>query len=575
MATEVVRYETREGIAILTIDSPPVNLLTGAVRRGIDAGLNRAHADPDIAAVVITAAGRAFIAGADISEFGQTPVAPSLDELFERLANSRKPLVAAINGVALGGGMEVALCCDYRLASPGGSMGLPEVKLGLLPGGGGTQRLPRLIGAGPALRMLLFGDPVPATTAATLGIVDEVIVGNLVDGAVAFTKSLLERGAPLRKIDADNSRVVGDRGKSEVLQPIYQEALAAMPGRFALEMIVQCVEAAITEPEFAAGMQVERRCFAHCMAHPQHAALKHLFFAERECAKIPGISRDTPARTVMRAAFDTESGPESLALRQRLQRAGVELRCVTAKDAFLRTVDLVVLDTATGPEFIAGLAPTLPAETIVFSVASEHELDELAEVTGRPDRTLGVMLSPSGQVIEFARGHSTSDTTLATAVALCKRIGVVPIVSCRGQTRYQHRYSVGGRLLAAHQRAIDALVHAGVSPEAITRCLSAHGFPTVESRESLQRKSSVAMPDGEILIRCLRAWADEGQRLCDELVVARSGDVDITAVRGYGFPELYGGPMWWRQQTREREHAGRQTDAVGPDARGETLTSRI
>ena len=294
-----VHYETRGNIALMTVDNPPVNPLSSGVRQGLYDGVEKALGDPAIEAIVITGAGRAFIAGADISEFGgAAEQAVGLHEALTMMEGSSKPIVAAINGTAFGGGLEVALCCDYRVASPSAPVGLPEVKLGLLPGAGGTQRLPRLIGAEKALGFILSGDPIPAPAAASLGIIDQVVEGDIVEGAIAFAQQVLAGGGKTRKIRDESARVEADRGNEQIFADARTMAARRMRGRFAPEMIIQCVEAAVNLADFDAGMKVERDCFAQCMAHPQRAALIHLFFSEREVAKIPDLPKDTPIRRI-------------------------------------------------------------------------------------------------------------------------------------------------------------------------------------------------------------------------------------------------------------------------------------
>ena len=296
-----VHYEKKDDIALLTIDNPPVNPLSSGVRQGLHDGVNQALADDDIQAVVLTGAGRAFIAGADISEFGGESKGPGLHEVLAKMEGSAKPNVAAINGTACGGGLEVALCCDYRVATPKAPVGLPEVKLGLLPGAGGTQRLPRLIGAEKALQFILSGDPIPAPQAQKLGIVDEVASGDIVEDAIAFARAKVADGSPKRKIRDEESKVAADRGNAELFANARKDAARRMRGRFAPEMIIQCVEAAVNLEDFDAGMKVEQACFAQCLNHPQREALIHMFFSEREVTKIPDVPRDTPVKDIKSA----------------------------------------------------------------------------------------------------------------------------------------------------------------------------------------------------------------------------------------------------------------------------------
>ena len=297
-----VHYETRGKIAVMTIDNPPVNPLSSGVRQGLHDGVAAALADTNVEAVVLTGKGRAFIAGADISEFGNAvTTVPPLGDVLKSMESSSKPIVAAINGTAFGGGLEVALCCDYRVASPAAPVGLPEVKLGLLPGAGGTQRLPRLIGAEKALGFILSGDPIPGPAAKELGIVDEVFDGDLVAAAVGFAEDLVKKGSPTRRIRDETAKVMADRGNPDLFANARKNMSRKLRGRFAPEMIVQCVEAAVNLDDFDAGMKVERECFAKCLEHPQREALIHVFFSEREVAKIPDVPKDTPKKDIKTA----------------------------------------------------------------------------------------------------------------------------------------------------------------------------------------------------------------------------------------------------------------------------------
>ena len=211
-----VHYEQKGNIAVMTVDNPPVNPLSSGVRQGLTDGINKAISDNRIEAIVLTGAGRAFIAGADISEFGGKAEGPSLHDCLNTMDSSEKPIVAAINGTAFGGGLEVALCCHYRVIAPSAPVGLPEVKLGLLPGAGGTQRLPRLIGAAKAMDFMITGDPIPGPEAKELGIVDAVVEGDIVDGAINFANEVIANGSKVRRIRDETSVIEQDRGNEEI-----------------------------------------------------------------------------------------------------------------------------------------------------------------------------------------------------------------------------------------------------------------------------------------------------------------------------------------------------------------------
>jgi 3-hydroxyacyl-CoA dehydrogenase len=297
---DVVRSKTLGRIALIEIDSPPVNALSQPVRQGIVEHLDRAVADPSVEAILLTCAGRTFSVGADIREFGKPLVGPQLPEVIAQLEASPKLVVAAIHGTALGGGFEVALGCHYRVASESASIGLPEVKLGLLPGAGGTQRLPRLIGVEAALPIMVSGQPVKAGKAAELGAIDELAQGDLLESAIAFTEQLLDEGTPPRRLS--HARV----GPASVPEGFYDAFRASIArkarGYFAPERIIAAVQAAV-ELEFDAGMKRESELFVECILSPESIALRHVFFAERQAASVEGLAKDLPARDIASVAL--------------------------------------------------------------------------------------------------------------------------------------------------------------------------------------------------------------------------------------------------------------------------------
>jgi 3-hydroxyacyl-CoA dehydrogenase len=251
-----VHYEVVDSVALLTVDNPPVNPLSEGVRNGLYEGVAKAEADESVVGVVLTGKGRAFIAGADISEFGGNPSGHSLNEVFKSLEYCKKPLVAAINGITLGGGLETALCCNYRIASNTAFVGLPEVNLGLLPGGGGTQRLPRLVGPSEALKMMLTGAHVPAKKALDMGIVD-VLSENVVEDSIAFAKEKAAEGTKHPMVRDLNDKVIEARGSENVLVEAQALAAKSRKGQFAPGQIIKCVEAAINLDDFDEGLKRE------------------------------------------------------------------------------------------------------------------------------------------------------------------------------------------------------------------------------------------------------------------------------------------------------------------------------
>src|SRR5881392_2291693 len=294
--SEVAAYTVRDGVAVITMNNPPVNGLGNALRAGILQGLQRAEGDAQVQAAVLIGAGKAFSGGADIREFGKPREKPDLPDVNDFQDGMKKPLVAAITGIALGGGLELALACHYRIATPKTQLGLPEVKLGILPGSGGTQRLPRIVPVSKAVQMMTTGTPISAEEALQLGLVDEIVQGgDLLDAAVVYANKLVAERKPLKRIrdmkakaDVDFKKVRDDVAKASRGYPAPLE-------------IVACAEAAVTRP-FDEGRKFERERFAHLVMTSESKALRHAFFSERQTSKIPDVPDETPTRTVKKAA---------------------------------------------------------------------------------------------------------------------------------------------------------------------------------------------------------------------------------------------------------------------------------
>ena len=285
-------------IAVLTLNSAPVNALSADVRDGLAEGFRQAIADDIVKAIVLVCDGKTFIAGADISEFGKAPRGASLFEVQNAMENSPKPTIAAIHGTALGGGLEVALSCHYRVAVPSARCGLPEVNIGLLPGAGGTQRLPRIVGVEKALEMVTSGQHVPAKSCLEMGLVDEIVPeGKLRDGAVAFARKIVAEKRPLKKVRDSNEKVEAARGKPEIFAKFRKDNSRKFRGFLAPEYNIRCIEAAVEKP-FDEGIKVERELFRELVTGNQSAAQRHVFFAERRVWEIPGIPPGTPTISV-------------------------------------------------------------------------------------------------------------------------------------------------------------------------------------------------------------------------------------------------------------------------------------
>ena len=290
---DVTTIEKDGNISIITLNSPPVNALSAPVREGLHKGITEARNDGESEAIIIICEGRTFIAGADISEFGQEPKGPSLFEVQEFIEDSNKPVIAAIHGTALGGGLEVALTCHYRIAVPSAKCGLPEVNLGLLPGAGGTQRLPRVVGVEKALQMVTSGQHVPAKQCLEMGLVDEIAnEDGLREDSINFAKKIVSENRPLVKISEMNDKVEAARGNENIFTDFRTSIARRARGFLAPEYNIQCIEAAVNN-SFDEGIKIERKLFMELVTGTQSAAQRYAFFAQRQVAKIPDIEPDT------------------------------------------------------------------------------------------------------------------------------------------------------------------------------------------------------------------------------------------------------------------------------------------
>ena len=509
--TSPVSYELVDDIGVISVANPPVNALSHAVRQGIHGALAAAQQDASKAVLVICE-GRTFIAGADITEFGKPPREPHLPDLCNTIEASSKPVVAAIHGTALGGGLEVALSCHYRCAVPAAKVGLPEVKLGLLPGAGGTQRLPRLIGATPALDMMTSGNPVDAARAASLGLIDQLVDGDLRTAALAWCRELAAKEAPRRK----TSELTADSVAEGVLEQYRSTIAKRARGQVAPQKIVDCVEASLTRP-FAEGLQIEREKFIECMQSPQSAALRHMFFAEREAAKIQGLSKDSPQRDVNKVGIigggtmgsgiamnfanagmqvvlleiNDEALARGLAIIDRNYKGGVKRGKLSEDQALacrgriagatdyqsLSDADLVIeavfenLDLK--KEVFAKLDATCRQGAILATNTSYQDVDSIAAATKRPRDVIGLhFFSPAHimKLLEVVRASATADDVLATCMALAKKIRKVPVVSgvCYG--------FIGNRMLGHYAREAQLCVIEGATPEQVDGAMEDWGM---------------------------------------------------------------------------------------------------
>ncbi|PCM44403.1 3-hydroxyacyl-CoA dehydrogenase NAD-binding domain-containing protein [Marinobacter sp. ANT_B65] len=515
--SEVVTYSREGAIGVITVNYPPVNALSHAVRSGLVAALEQGQEDSEAKVLLLVCDGRTFIAGADIREFGKPMQEPGLPAVVEQYENSDKPLVAAIHGTALGGGLETALGCHYRVALSSAKVGLPEVKLGLLPGAGGTQRLPRLTGAQKALEMITSGEFVGAKDALALGIVDAVDEGNDVKAAgLAFAQKVADEGRPVRRVRELTDKVAADKG-SDVFDKFRAVLQKKARGQFSPFKCVDAVEAAFNLP-FAEGMKRERELFMECMGSSQRNGLIHSFFAEREVSKIKGLSKDTPVRDVnsvgvigagtmgggiamnfanvgipvtivemKQEALDKGLGIirknyENSAKKGRLTSQQVEDRMALITGSLdyddFKDVDLVIEavfeNMAVKKEIFAKLDSVCKPGAILASNTSTLDVDEIASATKRPEDVVGMhFFSPANvmKLLENVRGSKTSDEVKATVMAVAKKIKKVGVLvgNCHG--------FVGNRML--HRRGAEAmaLVNEGATPQQVDKVLTDLGYP--------------------------------------------------------------------------------------------------
>ena len=515
---EVTSLEIKDSVAVLTLNSPPVNALSANVREGLNNGVSAAIEDDSVKSIVIICEGRTFIAGADITEFGQAPKGPSLYDVQDMIENSSKPVIAAIHGTALGGGLEVALTCHYRIAVPSAKCGLPEVNLGLLPGAGGTQRLPRIVGAQKALVMMTSGEHVPASQCHEMGLVDEMAEeGALESDAIKFANQIVSEGKPLVKVRDADEKIKSDRGNDALFADFRKSILRKTRGFLAPEYNIQCIEAAVNLP-FEEGMKVEQELFVKLMSGSQSAAQRYMFFAQRQVTKIPDIEKETPLKEINSVGvigagtmgggismnFANAGIPvtiveqsqerldkgigiirknyENTAAKGRISSEQVEERMAlidgqTSIDS-LNSQDLIieaVFENMDLKKDIFKQLDTICKEgAILASNTSALDVNEIADVTNRPEDVIGLhFFSPANvmKLLEIVRGDKTSKSVVASSLAVAKRIEKIAAVVgvCPG--------FVGNRILAQRQREANKLILEGALPWDIDDALFNFGFP--------------------------------------------------------------------------------------------------
>lgn len=515
---QVTDLDIRDGIAVLTLNSPPVNALSGPVRDGLHKGIKQAIDDSAVQAVVLVCAGRTFIAGADITELGSGgPQGASLLDVQNMMEDSTKPVVAAIHGTALGGGLEVALCCHYRVAVASAQFGLPEVKLGLLPGAGGTQRLPRIVGAEMALEMMGLGDPIGADKALEVGLISEIVDGDLTQGGVAFAKKLLAQKRPLVRVRDNDAKLAPARGKPEIFAAFRAAHARKNRGFLAPEYNIRCVEAAVNLP-FDQGIKREGELFRELLQGPQSAAQRYMFFAERQAAKIPDVPADTQKIPVNKAgvigagtmgggitmnlvnvgipvtivettqeALDrglkvVRGNYENTARKGKITQADVETRMALITPSLnladLADVDIVIEAVFENMDIKKDIFEKLDAickpGAILATNTSALDINAIAAMTKRPEYVIGThFFSPANvmKLVEVVRGAKTAKNVIATSMALGKRINKIAVLAgvCHG--------FIGNRMLFARTTQSSRIILEGATPERVDKVLTDFGFP--------------------------------------------------------------------------------------------------
>ncbi len=510
----VVQWRVQDEVQIVTIDNPPVNALGAAVRQGLVAAMDHAAQQPDVKVVLLVGAGKAFIAGADIREFGKPPVAPILPEVCRAIENLNKPVVAVLHGAALGGGLEVALSAHYRLALPAATLGLPEVNLGLLPGSGGTQRAPRLMGVQAATTLMLSGQPLKAQAALQAGLVDKLVDGtDPLAAGLAYVRELLAANAPARR--TRDLAIAEQQAALAWLEAQKTETAKKSRGLFSPLKIIECVQAAVQLP-FDEGLTRERALFMECLDSPQRAGLIHAFFAEREVVKVPEAQAAQPrtvasiavigggtmgagiavaaldaglpvtmierdAESIARGSANVEKVYNALVAKGRMTdaaKAAVMARYTGSTSyADIAQVDLVIEavfeDIEVKKAVFRELDRVCKPGAVLATNTSYLDIDAIAAATGRPQDVVGLhFFSPANimKLLEIVVPAQVAPDVVATAFELARKLKKVPVRAgvCDG--------FIGNRILAVYKQAADYLLEDGASPYEIDAAVRGFGF---------------------------------------------------------------------------------------------------
>ncbi len=517
--SSIVSVSSRDGVAVITLDNPPVNALSYALRDPLNKALIAARDDDTVKAIVLTCAGRTFVSGADIREFG-TPLTskePNLGDLIATLETINKPTVAAIHGTALGGGLELALGCYFRVADAKAMVGLPEVKLGLLPGAGGTQRAPRLAGPQKALAMIVSGNPIGAADALKHGLVDQVVEDGLVDAAVAFAAAKASEGAHLILVRDRDEKVAAARGDEAALDAAIKKATAKARGLVAPLRCAQSVKNAVMLP-FEEGLKKEREYFIELVTGDQSKAQRHLFFAQREAAKVSGVDKTVKPRAINRVGV-IGAGTMGGGIAMSFVNGGIPVTILEANEEALKRglatieknygisvsrgslsdeakakrlalftpttdygdladcdliIEAVFEEIGVKEDVFTKLDAIAKPGAILASNTSYLDVNTIAGFTKRPQDVLGThFFSPANvmKLLEIVRGEKTAPDVLATILAIAKRISKVPVVVgvCHG--------FVGNRMLGSRSAESEALLLEGSSPESVDKAFTDFGWP--------------------------------------------------------------------------------------------------
>ncbi len=515
--SDVTELEKQGNIALLVFDSPPVNALGQPVRQGLISGVKALTEDAEIEAMIIVCRGRTFFAGADIKELGKPPLEPYLNDVLAAIEGSTKPIIAAIHGTAFGGGLEAAMTCQFRIAVPSAKFGLPEVKLGIIPGAGGTQRLPRLIGPEKALKMITSGNPIDSGEALETGLIDEIIEGNLEAGAIEFAQKILAEGRPVKRVCEMDEKIETFKGNTAFFDGFRKKNARRFRGFKAPEAAIKAVEAAVNQP-INEGLQTERNIFLGLVNDFQAAAQRHYFFAERMVSKIPDIPKDTQLLKIDKVGV-IGAGTMGGGIAMNFVNAGIPVTLIETKQEFLdrglgvirknyditaakgkmtkedvdrrmslltgslsmedlADVDMVVeavfenMDLK--KEIFQKLNRICKSNAILASNTSYLNINEIAAEVDQPEYVVGMhFFSPANvmKLLEVVRGTKTSKSVLATVLNISKKIGKIAAVVgvCHG--------FAGNRMYSQRAREVNKIILEGAPIDKVDAALYDFGFP--------------------------------------------------------------------------------------------------